>query len=129
VSDSVIFTGYLPQREALRYVDAAEVCLSPFFPTPILNSTSPTKLIEYMAMTKPVVANDHPEQRLVISESGGGICVAYEEGKFAEAIVALLRDPELAREMGQKGRQYVAEKRTYSKLADVVEAKYLEMCP
>jgi len=129
VSDSVIFTGQLPQREALRYVEAAEVCLSPFFPTPILNSTSPTKLIEYMAMSKAVVANDHPEQRLVIKESGGGVCVPYEEGKFADAIVSLLRDPDLAREMGQRGRKYVAEKRTYSKLADLVEAKYLEICP
>ena len=52
--------GQMPQDQALRYVQEADVCVSPFFPTPILNSTSPTKLVEYMAMGKAVVANDHP---------------------------------------------------------------------
>lgn len=128
VGDSVIFTGYLPQERALRYVRGATLCLSPFFPTPILNSTSPTKLIEYMALGKAVVANDHPEQRLVINESGGGLCVAYDEDEFAEAITTLLAQPARLQEMGRKGRRYVEAKRSYNKLADVLEKKYFEVC-
>ncbi len=41
----------------------------------ILRAASPTKLVEYMAMGKAVVANDHPEQKRVIEESGAGYCV------------------------------------------------------
>jgi len=128
VEDKVVFTGNLPQEDALKYVQRAHVCLSPFLPTPIFNSTSPTKLVEYMAMGKAVVANDHPEQRLVLTESGAGICVPYEETAFADAIVRLLKDLDATVEMGIKGREYVKQYRNYKYLADLVENEYLDMC-
>jgi len=128
IEHAVVFTGFLPMKEAWRYVSKADVCVSPFYPTPILNSTSPTKLIEYMAMGKPVVANDHPEQSLIISESGGGICVPYNEKAFATAIVELLNDPARAREMGIKGRHYVEKHRSYSAIAGTVEKDYFRIC-
>jgi glycosyltransferase involved in cell wall biosynthesis len=127
ISDAVVLAGTLPQAEALRYVSEAEVCLSPFYPTPLLKSASPTKLVEYMAMGKAVVANDHPEQRLVIERSGGGYCVPYDEAAFAAAILKLLREPETAALMGKRGRQYVLEHRSYDKIADIVEARLLDL--
>jgi glycosyltransferase involved in cell wall biosynthesis len=124
---SVVFLGHLPQAEALRFVREADVCVSPFYPTAILQSTSPTKLVEYMAMGKAVVANDHPEQKRVIEESGAGYCVPYEEHPFAEAIVKLLKDPEAAQSMGQRGRRYVLEHRTYGTIAAAVEKQLLDI--
>ena len=123
----IIFTGFLPMKEAWEYIREADVCVSPYYPIPILLSTSPTKLVEYMAMGKPVVANDHPEQRLVIEQSGGGICVPYDENAFAEAIIQLLNDPEKAKEMGYRGRQYVEKYRCYSKISEIVENKYFQI--
>jgi glycosyltransferase involved in cell wall biosynthesis len=127
LASAVIFTGQMPQQEALRYVQDADVCVSPFYPTPILNSTSPTKLVEYMAMSKAVVANTHPEQQLLIEQSGGGYCVAYEEPAFADAIVRLLRAPDLARSMGERGRRYVVEHRSYGVIAGAVEREMLRV--
>ena len=120
---AVIMTGQLPRAEALEFVAEADVCVSPFRPSPVLNSTSPTKLVEYMAMGKVVVANDHPEQRLVIEESGAGLCVPYEERAFAEAILKLLRDRVLAQEMGRRGRPYVLAHRSYAIIGERVEAQ------
>jgi glycosyltransferase involved in cell wall biosynthesis len=117
--------GQLPQSRALEYVREADVCVSPFYPTPVLRSASPTKLIEYMAMGKAVVANDHPEQRRVIEASGAGYCVPYEEKAFAAAVVALLQDPEAAMAMGQRGRRYAVEHRAYTVIADRVEERLL----
>lgn len=124
---SVVFVGHLPQAQALKYVRDADVCVSPFYPTPILRSASPTKLVEYMAMGKPVVANDHPEQRRVIEESGAGYCVPYEEQPFADAVVRLLEDPEGAKSMGERGRRYVLEHRTYAAIAAAVELQFLDV--
>jgi len=121
VSDAMVLVGQLPQPQALRYVREADVCVSPFYPTPILNSTSPTKLVEYMAMGKAVVANDHPEQRLVIEQSGAGYCVPWDEDAFANAIVDLMEAPEQARAMGERGRLYVLQHRGYRAIADLVE--------
>jgi len=124
IADAAIFVGQLPQAEALRYVQDADVCVSPFYPTPILNSTSPTKLVEYLAMGKAVVANDHPEQRLVIEQSGGGYCVPYEETAFADAIVKLLKAPDEAAAMGARGRRYALAHRSYARIAESVDAAF-----
>ena len=109
LASSVVFVGALPRAAALEYVQDADVCVSPLPPAPLLNCGSPTKLVEYMAMGKAVVANTHPEQQLLIGESGCGYCVPYEEGPFARSIVALLGAPELARSMGERGRRYILE--------------------
>lgn len=121
VANSVEFTGFLPMETAWQFVAESDVCLSPFYPTPILNSTSPTKLIEYMAMGKPVVANDHPEQRLIIANSGAGYCVPWDEAEFAAAAVKLLKNPAAAASMGARGRKYVENARDYRSIAKHVD--------
>jgi glycosyltransferase involved in cell wall biosynthesis len=124
ILDRLEITGFLPRKEALRRVSEAAVCVSPFYPTPILNSTSPTKLIEYMALGRPVVANDHPEQRLVLEQSRAGICVAYDESAFAAAILKILNDPEEAEKMGRRGRKYAEHHRDYRRISDAVALAY-----
>ncbi len=85
-------------------------------------------MIEYMAMAKPVVANEEiPEHREVIEQSGGGILVPYTPESFAEAIIELSDNPEKAAEMGQRGREWVLKNRTNEILARQVEAKYLRL--
>jgi glycosyltransferase involved in cell wall biosynthesis len=121
ISSAIEFTGFLPMERAWRHVADADVCVSPIYPSPVLNAGSPTKLIEYMAMGKAVVANDQPEQREVLAESGAGICVPWEEGEFAAAVVTLLRDREAAAAMGAKGRAYVAGRRDYPVIAEGVD--------
>lgn len=127
IKDRVVFTGHLPMDIAWEYIRKSAVCVSPYYPTMILNSTSPTKLIEYMAMAKPTVGNDHPEQKLVIEQSASGVCVAYDEEAFAAAIVELLDNPEKARQMGLKGRSYVEKHRTNAVMADLVEKQYMNI--
>jgi glycosyltransferase involved in cell wall biosynthesis len=124
IEEDVVFTGHLPMDAAVEYVRRADVCLSPYYPTPILNSTSPTKLIEYMAFARPVVANEHPEQARVLRESGAGLCVPYREEAFAEAALTLLADPARSRHMGELGRRYVLEHRTYEVIARRVDRDY-----
>jgi len=127
LAEVVVITGFLPKAAMWKYIQTADVCVSPYYPTFILNSTSPTKLIKYMAIGKAVVANDHPEQRQVLRDSAGGLCVPYREEAFADAIVALLRDPQKAAEMGQNGRKYIEQHRTYQVIADMVDHRFLQI--
>jgi glycosyltransferase involved in cell wall biosynthesis len=124
--DTVEFVGYVPIDRVWQYIEQAAVCLSPYYPSFELTSTSPTKLIEYMAMARPIVANEHPEQSIVISQSKCGFCVPWEETAFADAIVALLEDSAAANEMGRSGRQWVVRNRTNAFMADLVEGQYLK---
>jgi len=127
VLDAVVFTGQLPRDEAFEYVQEADVCVSPIFPNPVLNPASPTKLVEYMALGKAVVANDHPDQRMVLEQSGAGICVPWDEAAFASAIVKLMTSPQLATAMGERGRNWVASNRAYPIIADRVERAFLKV--
>ncbi len=124
IAGQVTITGWLEMHEAWSYVRAADVCVSPYAPVQILQSTSPTKLVEYMAFGKPVVANDHPEQSEVVRESGGGIVFGWDEAECAEALAQVLLDPERARAMGEAGRRYVERWRTHAAMADVVLERY-----
>jgi glycosyltransferase involved in cell wall biosynthesis len=127
--ERIVFTGPLPRERAFAYVRAADVCLSPIYPSPILDVASPTKLVEYLALAKPVVANEHPEQAQVIAASAGGIVVPWAAEEFASAMIELLQNPERAAAMGRKGREYVERHRSYAVIADEVERAYRSRLP
>lgn len=126
VFDRIEITGFLKRDVALRKMQEVDIALSPFYPTPILLSTSPTKLVEYMALGLPVVANDHPEQRLILRESRAGVRVPWGAHHFARAVAFLCGFPDTERRaMGLRGREWVRRHRTYDRIADRVEGVYL----
>lgn len=124
LASMVKFTGFIPMQEAWRLTASASVCLSPFFPTPVLRSTSPTKLVEYMALGRPVVCNDHPEQSQIIAESGAGLCVEWSAEAFAAAMLKLAEDPAAAEACAHRGPGWVRAQRTYPIIAHRVWATY-----
>ena len=121
LEDALVLTGQLTRAEALECVADADVCVSPLPRGPLMDGASPTKLVEYMAMGKAVVANDHPEQRSLLERSGGGYCVEYDVQAFADAILRVLADPDAAREMGRRGRRYVLQHRSYASISEIAE--------
>ena len=59
LNGQIEITGILPRADALERVRHADICLSPIFPSPMFDGASPTKLVEYLALGLPVVANSH----------------------------------------------------------------------
>ncbi len=129
ISNSVIFTGQLEMEEAWSYVLAADVCLSPFCPSPVLDSTSPTKVVEYMALGKAVVVNDHPDQSAVVNQSCAGKVARYDVNDFAAVIVDMFGNPDRVHDMGKLGREYVENVRSYDVLAKQLAETYKELLP
>jgi glycosyltransferase involved in cell wall biosynthesis len=120
----VLLTGWLPQRTALGYAVRAEVGLSPIPRGALFDVSSPTKLVEYLALGIPSVANDIPDQQLVIAQSGAGLCVPMEARAFAAATLQLLNDPEQARQFARRGPAWVKTHRTYDILGRNVALTY-----
>ena len=128
VSHSIEITGFLPRAQALDRLLEADIGLSPIHPSPILLCGSPTKLIEYLALGLPVVANDHPEQRYVLRHSRAGVRVPWSARQFARAVAWLMRLPaERRAEMGARGRAWVEANRSYGHIADELEQSYLRL--
>ena len=118
-------TGSLPRAEAIARMAAVDIALSPYYPSPLLQSTSPTKLVEYLALGVPVVASEHPEQRAILRASKAGLCTPWGARHFARGVRWLMRrgEAELAG-MGDRGRAWVVNHRTYSGIADRLEREY-----
>ena len=127
VADAVLFTGWLPIEEGWRYVRAAELGLAPYPRGSLLDSGSPTKVVEYLALGVPVVANDNPDQERILREGGGGLCVRLLPEEFAAAICTLLADAPMRRMMAARGQAYVRASRGYHVLAKLVADKYAEL--
>ncbi len=124
--NNVIFTGKVPHKDVPYFLAASDVSVTAIPPFPTFIISSPTKAIESLGMATPVIANEEIyDQKKIITESGGGICVPYKEESFANAILKLLKSTEKKRrKMGQKGRDYIEKHRSYNKFAKDVE-KYL----
>jgi glycosyltransferase involved in cell wall biosynthesis len=128
VAQYLEITGNLPRLEALQRMRGVDIALSPYFPTPMFLSTSPTKLIEYFALSLPVVASEHPEQRAILGASGAGVCAPWGARHFARSVRWMLRQgPAQRSQMGARGRDWVEQHRTYRRIADDIELKYLEL--
>jgi glycosyltransferase involved in cell wall biosynthesis len=122
VAHQLEITGMLPHAQALARIADVDICLSPIYRSPIFDVGSPTKMIEYMALGMPIVANDHPEQQQILRESRAGVCVPWQPRHFARAVRWLMqRSPAERAEMGARGRAWVEANRTYARIADDVE--------
>jgi len=122
VSASVIFTGMVPYQEVPLYINAGDVCVVP--KKLLKGGYSPLKLYEYMACEKPVVATRTSGFEL-LEENNAGLLVNPENSQeFAQAIIKLLQNPELRKRMGENGRRYVVENRTWESVA----RKVAEVC-
>jgi len=116
---AVTFMGRLPYSEVLKYMEIAEVGLSPFPDNPIFRNNSPIKTMEYIMAGIPVVASDLPEHRLLLKQ-GGGLCVKHDEKSYAEAITTLLNNPELRARLVNEGKYYLKKERGFKVLSDKI---------
>ena len=127
--DHVLLTGWLPQQAALGYALRAEVGLSPIPRGALFDVSSPTKLVEYLALGLPSVANDIPDQALVVAESGAGLLAPMQAAPFSAAVQTLLDDAALRQRCSERGPAWVQAHRSYGVLASKVAAAYGGLFP
>jgi glycosyltransferase involved in cell wall biosynthesis len=109
----------LHHTQAIAWLRAADVMISPLPPVFEYAISSPTKTLEAMAAALPVVGSaEVAEHEQVFRASGAGIAVPWDVQRFADAIVSLIEQPSLRAEMGRRGRAWVAAHRTYAQLTD-----------
>lgn len=125
LTKNIIFTGFLPIEQAWEVAAKAAICISPIYPSFIYLQGSPTKLYEYMALGRPVIANQHPEQSSALENSQSGLCVPWAIETFADAMLFMLNNPKEAEKMGEKGPAWVEANRRYDTIAASVFNQYL----
>ncbi len=129
-SQWVVFTGLVPQHETVKYLAACDILVSPH----VSNADgsrffgSPTKLFEYMAMAKGIIASDLDQIGEVLTDGiriwtpeknygSSPMAILVRPGNnedLAAAIRLLVDDPELRGDIGARARGEVLRHFTWS---------------
>lgn len=124
LNDAVHVTGWLPAREAWSLLAGADAAISYIPRSEILDVSSPTKLLEYLALGIPCVGNDNPAQVEVLLASGAGWLSKSSVEDMSQAISEILLDPESAHKRAAAGPAYIDKIHSYYVLATMVAKQY-----
>jgi glycosyltransferase involved in cell wall biosynthesis len=104
LDDVVTFTGWLDGSAVDELLRTATVAIQPDLPTRMNHLSTMAKTVEYVGRGVPVVAADLIETRATLGEAGAYVPNGTPV-EFAEAIDALLDDPDRRRQMRKLGRE------------------------
>ena len=108
----------VPKNEVINYYALSDVFLVTLRDTDLFRTVIPSKIFEAMAMGLPIICAVDGQCRAIVEQAQAGIFVKPENvNGMIEAIKRLLDAPDLASQMGQNGRSYVATHFDRDKLA------------
>jgi len=123
IADYVTFAGRVPDQQLLEMLNTADVCVNPDVANEMNDKSTMNKIMEYMALGKPIVQFDLAEGRFSAQDAS-----LYARNNdpvdMAEKIVALLDDPVRRQEMGAFGRNRVLNELEWKYEASKLLAAY-----
>ena len=123
---NIRFLPFQPGARVPEVQASCEVALLTVSPTQS-DTSVPSKLISYLAASRPVVCAARADSTvaMTITDSGAGVVVPPGDAQaIADAIVHLMHNPRMLRQMGESGRQYFEEnftfKRAYARFSQLL---------
>jgi len=110
IKEHVIFTGpgRISDEDALRLLATADVCVHPDPLNPLNDKSTMNKMMEYMALGKPIVSYDLAEARFSANKAAL-YATPNDELDFAKKVIHLFNHPDLRSQMGEYGKTRVTE--------------------
>jgi glycosyltransferase involved in cell wall biosynthesis len=119
----VTFTGRASDHDLFEMLNTADVCVNPDKADEMNDKSTMNKIMEYMALGKPIVQFDLTEGR--ISAADASLYAARNDPKdLAAKIIALIDDPERRATMGKFGRRRVEQELAWEHEAPKLLAAY-----
>lgn len=113
---AVTWVGRVAYWEVPTWIGAMSVCVAPFRGD--RGETSPVKLFDYLACHRPVVAGAIPSVISTFTPDSGVQLVQPDDPRpLADAILALLNDPDRCARLGRQGRRFVEERFSWTVIA------------
>ncbi len=108
LSEYVTFTGRVPDPQMLAMLNTADICVNPDVANPMNDISTMNKVMEYMALGKPMVQFDLTEGRFSAQEASL-YARRNDPADFAAKLAELIDDPQKRARMGAYGRRRVQE--------------------
>ncbi len=107
LQDTVNFTGRVSDADLLEVLSTADVCVNPDKPCEMNDISTMIKIMEYMALSKPIVQFDLKEGRYSAGDAALYSDTQNQIPDFAKNILWLMDHPEERKRMGESGRKRV----------------------
>jgi glycosyltransferase involved in cell wall biosynthesis len=107
LGDSVDFTGRVPDKQLLEILSTADICVNPDRPCEMNDISTMIKIMEYMALGKPIVQFDLREGKFSAQRAAVYADPQNQVADFAAKILWLCDRPDERKRMGQFGRERV----------------------
>ncbi len=104
--DRVEMPGFVPHDELPKWIQKSRICI--LTQDRSLGGRLSFKLLEYMASGRPVVSTDVDES-FPVRDSGAGIVTPIDADAMANAIIQLIDDDALAKQMAERGVNYAKQ--------------------
>jgi glycosyltransferase involved in cell wall biosynthesis len=114
--DRATFTGRIAHEDVAAYLDVCDILVAPLVPASDGSEFfgSPTKLFEYLAMERPVIASRLGQiADIIIDGENGYLVEPNDAGSLAQTIEKLANDERLRRRLGLAARRTVVENYTW----------------
>ncbi len=108
LSKFITFTGRIDDPTLFEVLSTAEVCVNPDRPNAMNDMSTMNKIMEYMALGKPIVQFDLAEGR-VSAQSASLYARNTDTADFGDKVLELIDDPDRCREMGMYGCKRVRD--------------------
>ena len=128
LDDYVWFTGFLDYDEWRRILSTADVCVVPDPSNPYNDRSTIVKIMDYMALGKPVVAFDLPEHRIT-ADGAVSFVPANDVHALALAIADLVDDPARRSAMGAAAHRRARDTLCWPFSADALVECYEGLFP
>ena len=123
VADHVTFTGRVSDEQLLAMLNTADVCVNPDVANEMNDKSTMNKIMEYMALGKPIVQFDLTEGR-VSAQDASLYARRNDPADLARLLVELLDDEPRRRRMGEIGRRRVMDSLSWEHEAPKLLAAY-----
>jgi glycosyltransferase involved in cell wall biosynthesis len=105
------FVDQQPRERIPAYIGASDVCLVLLKKTELFKTVIPTKMLEFMSCARPVILGVDGQARAILEEARAGLAIEPENSDaLVNAIRYLSANREIARELGQNGREHIVRK-------------------
>jgi glycosyltransferase involved in cell wall biosynthesis len=109
LEDMFNFTGRVSFEDLLNILSTADICVNPDKPCEMNNISTMIKIMEYMALAKPIVQFDLKEGKFSAQEAAVYVDPKNQIPDFANKILWLIDHPAERKRMGEFGRRRVEE--------------------
>ena len=104
VAECMEFTGRSPAEDMIARLSSCDLCVGPDPLNPLNDKSTMNKILEYMALRRPVVQYDLLEGRRS-AQDASWYAEPNNVSDLASKIEAMLSDPEARGRMGERGRE------------------------